>query len=69
MAPKTTMVREYKDRKAFEKDANKLAKQGWAVVSQSEQTQRSGCGRLLMLGVFAAIWKPKPHIAVTYNRQ
>lgn len=68
MAPRSTMVREYASRKEFEKDANKLAKDGWAVVTQSEQTQRSGCARFLLIGPLALIFHPKSHIAVTYNR-
>jgi len=68
MAPKTTMVREYDDRKAFEKDANKLARDGWSVVTQSERTQRSGCARLLMLGIFTPLFPPKPVLVVSYTR-
>lgn len=68
MAPKSTMVREYRDRKEFERDANKLARDGWVVVSQSERTQRSGCGRILALGLFTLLFKPKPLIVVTYSR-
>lgn len=68
MAPKTTMVREYRDTGAMQKEANKLAKDGWQIVTQSEQTQRSGCARILLIGPFALLFHPKPRIVVTYRQ-
>lgn len=68
MATKSTMVREYRDTGAMQKEANKLAGEGWNIVTQSEQTQRSGCGRILMLGPFALLFHPKPRIVVTYRK-
>ena len=65
----TTMVKEYDDRKAFDKAAQKLARDGWLVVSVTERTQRSGCMRILMLGgIGALVFKPKPTLVVTYSR-
>lgn len=61
-----TMIREYGSRDEFNDDARKLAKQGWRVTSQSERTQRSGCMRLLLIGL---IFPPKPHVVVSYERE
>jgi hypothetical protein len=63
-----TMVRSYKKEKDYRKDAQKLSKQGWHVMSTVEQRPRSGLGRLFMLGLLAAVFPPKPKIVVTYER-
>jgi hypothetical protein len=63
-----TIVREYKSRQAFEKDAEKLAADGYSVVSVTDSQQRSGCLRMLTLGFFALIWRPKNRLIVTYQR-
>lgn len=66
----TTMVREYEDRKAFDKAAQKLSHDGWQVVSVTERTQRSGCMRIILTGGIGAIaFHPKPTLVVTYSRQ
>lgn len=64
-----TMVREYKSTKDFSKDAEKLARDGWYVSSQTERKPRAGCLRILTLGLFALIFHPKPILVVTYQRQ
>jgi hypothetical protein len=66
-----TMVREYDDTDEYNRDAKKLAEQGWSVQSVTELSQSSGCFRCCFLGIFAAILKPKSHLVVTYvrNRQ
>lgn len=62
------VVREYRDRKAFEKDAQRLSRDGWTVQSSTERTQRSGCRRIVLLGPLALIFHPNAHIVVTYQR-
>lgn len=68
--PRTeALVREYKSADAYANDAKKLARDGWTVQAQTEATQRSGCLRIIMLGgIGALVFKPKPHIVVTYSR-
>lgn len=61
-----TTTREYADQGEFQNDARKMAKQGWRVVGQTQLTQRSGCLRTLLFGLF---FPPKPHIVVSYERQ
>lgn len=61
-------IKEYKDRGEYEKDAPRMAAEGWRVVTVTEQTQRTGCLRMVTLGFFSLIWKPKPHLVVTYQR-
>lgn len=63
-----TMVRTYKGESAYQKEAAKLAAQGWRVISVTPQPRRSGCARILLIGIFAAIFKPKPILIVTYQR-
>ena len=63
-----TMVREYPDPNAYRRDAAKLAKKGWEVVSAMERAQRAGVGRLLLIGILSLLRPPKPTIVVTYRR-
>lgn len=68
MAESIVIVREYRSSQEYQKDAGRLAEQGYEVVSTADRPQRSGCMRLLLtggLGFF--LWKPKPVIAVTYR--
>ncbi len=64
----STMVKEYEDRRGFDKDARKLSGQGWQVVSVTERTQRPGCLRILLTGGLGALRGVKPHIVVAYSR-
>lgn len=63
-----TIVREYKSREAFERDAQKLAAEGYSVVSVTETQPRAGCIRILTLNLLALVWRPKPKLVVTYQR-
>lgn len=63
-----TLVREYRSRNAFEKDAQILAKQNYKVVSVADQQQQVGCLRVLLIGIFAIFFKPKPKLIVTYEK-
>lgn len=58
---------EYKSRGAMEKGNAQMARQGYRVQSVTELQQRAGCGRILALGLFAAVFRPKPHYLVTYT--
>ncbi len=63
-------VKRYKKERAYRKDATRMAGEGWTVVSVTSEQQRSGCGRIIMLGgIGALIWKPKPDFVVTYERE
>lgn len=61
-------VVEYKSLKAFQKDAKKLGRKGWRVVAQAQEKRRAGCGRWLAIGLFAAVFPPKPVWVVTYEK-
>lgn len=69
MAKLETKVKRYKGEKAYQRDANRMAAKGWQVINMTSQNPRSGCGRILAIGIFAAIWKPKPVLIVTYQRE
>ena len=64
-----TDVREYESMKAYEKDAKKLAKDGWEVVQTEWYQPKSGIGRKAAIGIFAAVFKPSKKLMVTYRRQ
>lgn len=54
--------------KAFRKDAEKLAKQGYVPVSQSWADGRTGIKRFIMLGgVGSLVFKPAGTLTVTYR--
>lgn len=65
---KNTIIREYRSRAEFERDAAKLAADGYSVLTVTESQQRAGCMRILTLGLFALVWKPKQKLLVTYQR-
>lgn len=65
--PQTT-VRTYGSQTEFQRDANRMGAEGWRVTSTMDQQQRSGCMRMMTLGLFALVWKPKAKIVVTYTR-
>lgn len=69
MAQKKTMVKQYDTHAAYQKDANKLAQQGWKVQNVTEQEQRSGLTRCCLLGLFALVLKPRNKILVTYVKE
>ena len=68
MAKPTIMVKEYKGTDDFQKEAQKLAKQGWTVTGQSERSQRAGCLRFILIGPLALIFHPKSRVTVTYSK-
>lgn len=60
-------VKRYRNEKEYQKDAAKMLKNGYEVQSVVSEQPRSGCGRILTIGLFAAIFKPKPELVVTYK--
>ena len=65
-----TRVKNYKGTDEYAEDSQKMAREGWKVVSSSEQSQRTGCMRFVMLGgIGALVFKPKSHVLVTYERE
>jgi len=64
----TTKIKQYDNRKAFEKDANKMAKDGWAVVSTSTDQVRRGCTLSSILLPILFFIRKKDKITVTYRR-
>lgn len=64
-----TMVREYTSTDDYNRDARKLASQGWVVQDVTVRQPSTGCLRGCALGgIGALIWRPKPRTVVTYGR-
>jgi len=61
-------VKTYHSAKDMEKDAKKLMKKGWSVVSQDSSQPRAGIGRIGLLGPMALLFKPKREIVVIYQK-
>ena len=69
MNPQSVQVRRYRNDKQFQKDAKRLAGDGWQVISTTSETRRSGCARIIMLGgIGALVFRPKPQTVVTYSK-
>lgn len=60
-------VKRYKTEKEYQKDARKMTERGYEVQSVVSEQPRSGCARWFTIGLFAAIFKPKPELVVTYR--
>jgi hypothetical protein len=63
-----TVHREYASQAKMERDIKQMTEHGWQVVNVTEREQRAGGMRLRMLGLFAAVSKPKTHYFVTFSR-
>jgi hypothetical protein len=60
----TEMVKEYADRQEFDKDEQKLGREGWTVVSTVDQSEHSG-----VVMRIRSLFSPKQSgLVVTYNR-
>lgn len=59
---------EYKNRRQMRHGVAHMARHGWRVVATTEIQQRAGCLRILAIGIFAAIFKPKPHYLVMFAK-
>lgn len=49
----------------YQKHAAELSKQGWVVVSVTQDRRNNGS----LLGRLALFFKPKPFLVVTYRRE
>jgi hypothetical protein len=65
-------VETYKSSRDYRLDAERMARDGWRVVSAIEQQPRHGHGRFLFrvltLGIGALLFPRRPEIVVTYER-
>jgi hypothetical protein len=64
-------VKEYKSQSEYGYDAERMAADGWrvvSVVSVGPEQQRSGCLRILVTGFLSLLWRPPSRILVTYSR-
>lgn len=63
------VMRQYIGEKAMRNAILSMQNQGYRVSSQSSYQPRSGCMRVILLGgIGALIWKPKPVFVLTYVR-
>lgn len=67
MAPKPIVVKRYKDEREYQRDAQRMARKGYKVVSSTSEKPRAGCARILTLGIFTLLFPPKPEFVVTYS--
>lgn len=62
------LVREYATQEAYQAEAPLLAADGYEVVSTTTQSQNPGCLAIATFGLLSLLFRPKPHIIVTYRR-
>jgi hypothetical protein len=64
------VIREYKSMDAYQRDAVKLAAQGYTVTAVTDRQQRAGVGRMASPSP-SSPWsgKPKPKLLVTYSKE
>ena len=55
--PMEIKVKEYGTQGAFQRDARRMAEDGWIVQSVTDRPQRVGCLRMLSTGFLALLWK------------
>ena len=67
MAPSRIVVKRYESDREYQIDANRMLSKGYEVQSVTSEQPRSGGGRILLIGIFAGIFKPKPVLIVTYR--
>lgn len=41
---------------------------GWTISTVTNFQPRAGCGRMLALGLFALVWKPKQKFTVVFTK-
>jgi hypothetical protein len=63
-----TTVKTYASPTLFQKDSMRMQSQGWTVAHTTSHQPRPGVGRIVALGLFAGVFKPKPQIIVTWQR-
>lgn len=67
MSPKAIVVKRYPNEREYQRDAQRMARKKYKVISVASEQPRSGCMRILAIGLFAMIFKPKPVLVVTYS--
>jgi hypothetical protein len=67
MAISQIVVKRYKSDREYQADAKRMISKGYEVQTVTSEQPRSGCGRIFLIGIFAAIFKPKPVLVVTYR--
>ncbi len=65
--PVGSRVKTYGSTKEFQRDQNRMAKQGWVVQNTTSHQPRRSIGGLLFVP-FAMFRPPKPQIIVTYQK-
>lgn len=68
-ADQTILIREYDTQADYQREATVLHAEGWRVTSSISQQPRSGCLRILTLGIFALVFHPKAVLVITYERE
>lgn len=62
------MIKQYRSTGAYQADQAAMTARGYRVASVASQQPRSGCLRIVLLGgIGALVWKPKPILIVTYE--
>lgn len=64
MSPRQVIVKRYKNERQYQRDAQKMARKGYKVMSAVSEIQRSGCLRILLIGV---LFPPRPQLIVTFS--
>jgi hypothetical protein len=64
MSPKQIVIKRYKNEREYQSDAQKMARKGYRVTNVVSENQRSGCMRILLIGLF---FPPRPQLIVTYS--
>lgn len=67
MGKSAIVVKRYSNEREYQKDAKNMLSKGYEVQSVISEQPRSGCARIILIGIFAAIFKPKPVLVVTYR--
>lgn len=65
--PKSIVVKRYKNERDYQRDAQRMSKRSYHVVSVTSEKPRAGCLRIVSLGLFTLIFPPKPELVVTYS--
>lgn len=67
MAPKQIIVKRYRDEREYQRDAQKMARKQYKIISVISEKPRAGIMRFLTLGIFTLIFPPKSVYIVTYS--
>lgn len=62
-----TLVREYRNAREQQVEARALARLGFTPVETGSAQGQIGIGRIALLGIFAAVFRPRARITVTYR--